>query len=174
MSMGTMETSGVETNHPSINRLRALSLRALLFVYVYILVKIILLKFHAVDLGFLWKRLSAGLHQPALISQRLEAGSLVPFREISRSLQSFSEHDMYNLVGNVAIFMPFGVLLGLLFARKRLAGIKVLLCTSFLSLCLETSQLLFMIGQFDVDDLLLNTMGGILGFAIYRGINRRN
>ncbi|MFF2885998.1 VanZ family protein [Paenibacillus sp. NPDC057967] len=176
--IGTVATSGIETNKRNVNPhnctaggsgpLSVLLLQTLLALYVYMLVKIILLKFHSLDMRFLWSRLLAGLQQPDLLSQRLESGNLVLFREISRSLQSFSSHDIYNLLGNVVIFMPLGILLGLMFTRKRMAGIKVLFYAFFLSLCLETAQLLFMIGQFDVDDILLNTGGGVLGFAIYR------
>lgn len=173
-----MTTSGIETSNRSVHPhkstaggngpLSMLLLWALLVLYVYLLVKIILLKFHPADMGFLWSRLLSGMQQPDLLSQRLESGNLVLFQEISRSLQSFSGHDLYNLLGNVAIFMPLGILLGLMFTRQKLAGIRIMFCSFFLSLCLETAQLLFMIGQFDVDDILLNTMGGILGFAVYR------
>ncbi|REK75157.1 VanZ family protein [Paenibacillus paeoniae] len=145
-----------------------LSLRALLVLYVYMLVKIILLKFHSVDLAFLWGRLMSGLQQPSLLSQWLDTGNLVPFREISRSLHSLNDHNLYNLLGNVAIFMPLGILLGLMFNHEGMSGLKIGGYAFFLSLGLETAQLLFMIGQFDVDDILLNTLGGCLGFIIYR------
>lgn len=36
-----------------------------------------------------------------------------------------------------------------------------------LSLCVETFQLLAKVGSFDVDDLLLNTIGGIAGYIMY-------
>ena len=38
----------------------------------------------------------------------------------------------------------------------------------FLSFCIEITQLVFKVGSFDVDDLLLNTIGGILGFLSYK------
>ncbi|RJX39947.1 VanZ family protein [Paenibacillus pinisoli] len=180
--METVAARGAGTNNRSVHPRKSIAggnsplskllLWAVLVLYVYLLVKIILLKFHSLDMGFLWSRLLAGLQQPDLLSQRLESGNLVLFQEISRSLQSFSSHDRYNLIGNVAIFMPLGILLGMMFARNKLAGMKVLLCAFLLSLCLETAQLLFMIGQFDVDDLLLNTIGGMLGFAAYRSAAR--
>ena len=37
-----------------------------------------------------------------------------------------------------------------------------------LSLLVEVLQLVTKVGSFDVDDLLLNTVGGILGFLIYK------
>ncbi|MFC4304037.1 VanZ family protein, partial [Cohnella boryungensis] len=177
--MGAVAASRIKTNiNINLNnkkakkrdRLSELSLRALLVLYMFMLVKIILLKFRSMDPGFLWGRLLAGLQQPGLLSQRLDMGNLVPFREISRSLRSLSDHDIFNLIGNVAIFMPLGILLGLMFRNIEMAGLKIAVCAFLLSLGLETSQLLFMIGQFDVDDILLNSVGGLLGFVIYRTI----
>lgn len=46
-----------------------------------------------------------------------------------------------------------------------------------LSLCVEVFQLITKVGSFDVDDLLLNTIGGICGyllFAICAAIRRRH
>lgn len=66
---------------------------------------------------------------------------------------------------NVAVFLPFGGLLALTFpALRRLPRIAGL---SFaFSLCIECLQLLFRRGVFDADDLLCNTVGGLLGGAI--------
>ncbi len=36
-----------------------------------------------------------------------------------------------------------------------------------LSMCVEIFQILTKVGSFDVDDLLLNTMGGILGYILF-------
>ncbi|MFB5674324.1 VanZ family protein [Paenibacillus terreus] len=169
--MRTVTTAGMKTN-ASGNRnkmkVSVLSLRALLVLYIYVLVKVILFKFHSLDLGFLGGRLLAGLRQPGLISQQLHTGNLVPFREISRSLYSLTDHALFNVFGNVVIFMPLGILLALMFKVKEMPGMKVFICAFALSLCLETAQLLFRIGQFDVDDILLNSAGGLLGFWIYR------
>ncbi|MBH5316376.1 VanZ family protein [Paenibacillus sp. GSMTC-2017] len=151
-------------------RLSILSLRILLGLYLIMLVKIILLKFHSLDLGFLWGRLLAGLQQPGLLSRQLDTGNIIPFREISRSLHSINGHSIVNLLGNVVIFIPLGILLGLLFDHERMAGVRIWVCSLFLSLSLEIAQLLFMIGQFDVDDLLLNSLGGLLGYAICRAV----
>ena len=64
-----------------------------------------------------------------------------------------------NLVGNVVAFIPFGMFLPWLYGRCRRFG---------LTLGIETVQLVFKVGSFDVDDILLNTLGGILGFWGYR------
>jgi len=151
-------------------RIKALSCWTFLLLYVYLLVKVILLKFQTMDFSFLWGQLLIGLQEPYLLSIRLESANLVPFREINRSLQSLSDHAMVNLFGNVAIFLPLGFVLAFMWNRVRMAGVKIVSCAFLLSLGLETAQLVFMIGQFDVDDILLNTLGGLLGFIVYRTV----
>ncbi len=93
--------------------------------------------------------------------------NLALFREIKRFWSIIGSHGwkpfLFNVVGNVLAFMPFGFLLPKVFIKsKRILLISLL---SFeLSLFAETLQLIFKLGCFDVDDLLLNTIGGILGF----------
>lgn len=72
-----------------------------------------------------------------------------------------------NLGGNVAGFMPFGFFLPIVSRRGR-HWYNTLLLGFFLSLCIEVTQLVFKVGSFDVDDLLLNTIGGILGYFSYK------
>ena len=68
-----------------------------------------------------------------------------------------------NLAGNVIGFIPFGIILPLLMKKfQRLSA--VILGTFCLSLTFEILQLLFEFGSFDVDDLILNTFGGMLGY----------
>lgn len=92
------------------------------------------------------------------------------FKEIKRFLNNTGtlgiRSVLLNLVGNVIGFMPLGFLLPLAFPRVR--GIVFMTLISFTTtLVIETCQLVSCTGSFDVDDLLLNTIGGILGYLIY-------
>lgn len=92
------------------------------------------------------------------------------FVEIKRFIIHYKyftfEEFVTNLFGNIFAFSPFGYLLP--FVRKRKTGFfTVLFCTFCFSLTIESMQLVFKLGVFDVDDLLLNTVGGILGYAMY-------
>ena len=71
-----------------------------------------------------------------------------------------------NVFGNVIAFMPMGFLQPLLSDRQRRKILVVLNCF-IVSLLVETIQLVFKIGCFDVDDLFLNTLGGLIGLMIY-------
>lgn len=103
------------------------------------------------------------------------AYNLVPFKEIRRfivyrnvvGVRSF----LLNIVGNIVGFMPFGFFLPVISRRSRHWYNTVLLSFLF-SLCIETAQLIFKVGSFDVDDMLLNTIGGILGYILYRIVQR--
>ncbi|MGG6311370.1 VanZ family protein [Paenibacillus macerans] len=144
------------------------SVRVLFALYLWLLVKIILFKFHDVGLGFLWRQLQYSLHNPGMVYWRLQEGNLVPMKEIARSFEMMTGHELINLVGNVAIFLPFGVLLGIMFQKEGISGIETFIYALAVSMGLECAQLLFAIGQFDVDDLLLNASGACLGYMLYR------
>ena len=73
---------------------------------------------------------------------------------------------LLNLVGNVAAFIPYGFALPLLFDRMKNGFLTVAACFAT-SLAAETIQLVSKVGSFDVDDLLLNTLGGLSGFIIF-------
>lgn len=108
--------------------------------------------------------------------------NLIPFLEIKRfalsALNGGSIHagDVFmNLAGNVIAFIPFGALLRWVRNKKTGAGI-VILYTFLFSLSIEIIQLVTKVGVFDVDDLILNTAGGAIGYLCYRilrAIDRR-
>lgn len=97
------------------------------------------------------------------------------FREIRRFYihrkQIGMEAVILNLGGNVVGFMPFGFILPIISRRGR-KWYNTLMLVFLLSLCIETTQLVFKVGSFDVDDLLLNTVGGIMGFVAYRIVQK--
>lgn len=92
------------------------------------------------------------------------------FREIRRFWMYRREIGLrtvcINLLGNIAAFVPFGFYVPML--RKRVDNIPgILLCSAGFSLLVETLQLVFRVGAFDVDDIILNTLGGILGYLLF-------
>ena len=94
--------------------------------------------------------------------------NLVPFREIERFWKYRRElgmHSFHNLAGNILGFMPAGFFIPIMWKDKR--GFFFTVCMTFqMSLHAEILQLIFRIGSFDVDDLLLNTFGGMLGYLL--------
>ncbi len=93
------------------------------------------------------------------------------FKEIKRFIryrgQIGIEGFVVNIFGNVLAFVPYGFLLPMLNRTcRRFYAIAILSVVT--SLIIETSQLLLMVGVFDVDDILMNSMGGILGFFVFK------
>lgn len=98
--------------------------------------------------------------------------SLMPFQDLLRSLDQVGrarDTAIANLLGNIALFVPFGAALALRFGRTGVGRAFVLVCG--LSISVEAIQTIWPIGRStDVTDVLMNTLGGLVGFAFMRGI----
>ena len=96
--------------------------------------------------------------------------NLVPFDEIKRYFRYREQVGNWvflrNILGNVVGFIPMGACWPYVFPRMKNPVLVTLVCFEW-SLVIEGTQLFFRIGSFDVDDLLLNTLGGIIGCIIY-------
>ena len=71
-----------------------------------------------------------------------------------------------NIFGNVMGFIPYGFILPVITHRCR-NGFFIILSGFALSLTVETIQLVTRSGCFDVDDLILNTLGAAVGYLIF-------
>lgn len=96
--------------------------------------------------------------------------NLAPFSEILR-YEFGTKLFNYNVFGNIIIFIPFGYLIGAYVAPKKIW--PVLITTFITSLTVEFVQL--HIGRsFDIDDIMLNVVGGIVGYLLYIGLSAIN
>lgn len=104
-------------------------------------------------------------------SDRTYQYNLILFHEIRRFIiyrrQLGFAAVVLNLVGNVIAFVPFGVFLPLLVKRTR-SFVKTVLLGFEFSLFVEIVQLFGKVGSFDVDDILLNTLGVMGGYLLFR------
>ena len=95
-----------------------------------------------------------------------------PFREIRRYIVHAREIGLYgvfiNLFGNIAGFVPFGFTICIISSRCRSRLYYTAIVSYLLSYGIEMAQLLFRAGSCDVDDIILNTTGGILGYVLFR------
>lgn len=96
------------------------------------------------------------------------------FHEISRYIKYRDivgmDYFIINVVGNVVVFMPFGFFVTSFEKKRRgvfLEFLKVTVLGFLFSFAVETVQLITRVGCFDVDDLLLNTIGVALGYVCY-------
>lgn len=93
----------------------------------------------------------------------LYGNNFIPFHEIFR-YEVTSRLFLKNVIGNMIMFFPFGFFISYYINPDYIKPILVL--TLIASVAIEVVQLL--IGRvFDIDDILLNLVGGALGYAIY-------
>jgi glycopeptide antibiotics resistance protein len=82
-----------------------------------------------------------------------------------------TEAFITNLLGNIFAFSPFGFLLPQI-KKKKVGIIRVIISTFLFSFVIESCQFILEVGVFDIDDLFLNTIGGIIGYMMYRIVKR--
>lgn len=93
------------------------------------------------------------------------------FHTISRQLRYARREEMLiNIWGNILLFLPYGFFLPLLWQRYRHLPRFLLMCL-LLPLGIEISQL-FIHRMTDVDDVLLNFSGGVLGGCAFYLVRR--
>ena len=106
--------------------------------------------------------------------ERMYRYNLVPFVEIKRFWIYRKQLGMLavftNIFGNVIGFIPYGFILPVII-RKCRSGFFIVLSGFLLSLVVETIQLVTRVGCFDVDDLILNTLGAALGYLLFAVCN---
>lgn len=105
---------------------------------------------------------------------RIKSGegiNLVPFRTIAGFFKHFiPDIFLVNIVGNIVMFMPWGFGLLLLW-KKRQRFFSAAAYSLALPVLIEACQL-FTGRSVDVDDLLLNFLGGCLGAGVYLGVRK--
>ena len=74
---------------------------------------------------------------------------------------------LLNLIGNTAMFIPLGIVWPSVFKKLDNAA-KAILAGFGFSLAIEIVQLPFYGRTSDIDDLILNTVGYLIGYGIYR------
>lgn len=105
-----------------------------------------------------------------LTNVELNKGSgynIVPFTEILR-YEIGSKLFYYNVIGNIVVFMPFGYIVASYVKSKNIWPSMII--SLIVSLTVEFVQL--NIGRsFDIDDIMLNVLGSIVGYLIYVGLS---
>ena len=97
--------------------------------------------------------------------------NFVPFRTISEFVRYYRADDIIygefsfdNLWGNLAVFMPVGVLFPALWKKQRSFKVFALTIAAVI-IGVEAGQFLTMRGSCDIDDFILNISGAFIGFA---------
>lgn len=89
--------------------------------------------------------------------------NVIPFDMIQQ--QGFT----LNVWGNILMFVPLGIYV--LFMMKKRNMLVAIFYTLLCSVAIEVIQFVFARGSSDIDDVLLNTFGGVIGIIIFRLIS---
>jgi len=95
--------------------------------------------------------------------------NLIPFKTIVSYIIGISKYKLdvwfFNLFGNILAFMPMGFLLPIIFHTLK-SFKRITTLTFLISFFLEMTQFLLKLGITDIDDVILNTLGGFLGYLL--------
>lgn len=96
--------------------------------------------------------------------------NLIPFATISEYATTIdAQHNGIwdiNIWGNILLFVPLGIYLMIYY--KNNSPKRVILTALIVSVVAEILQFIFAIGAMDIDDVILNTVGAILGIGVYQ------
>lgn len=143
-------------------------IRLIFILYVFIIIRLIVFKYPYSELKEI-----ADTWQKNVILEGLDTANFTPFKTIKMYIRYYERLNSFeNLFGNILIFIPFGYLLPGAFSRYRnffffFAG------TFFFVLGIEVFQLFSAFGAFDVDDLILNCFGGLIGYVTFMIIDKK-
>lgn len=118
-------------------------------------------------------RIEYGVNGLHILSGGVHTTNLVPFRVLANTAAEMRHGNtdslLINLIGNIVLFVPVGFCCMLLWPMSKT---KAILCGLGISLCIEICQLFLARGT-DIDDLILNTLGAVIGVLLYTLLNKR-
>ena len=137
----------------------------ILLLYIFLLAQILVLKnLPVIRFAGLILNLGGTQNGPA---------NLIPFRSIlpyvlgERGLLS----AILNLGGNIGLLIPIGFMVP--FLRSKISWPEMFFLSFISGFSIELTQAVFRLGIFDVDDLLLNGLGVLVGYALFRAFIHR-
>lgn len=93
--------------------------------------------------------------------------NIIPFKTILEYIKRWDHIAIYNLFGNIIAFAPMGLFLPLLFKKQN--KLKTFILTNIaIILTIELFQFLSLSGSFDIDDLILNLIGSLTIYSLFK------
>lgn len=137
----------------------------LLIVYSALLIKVMVFRdIPTIKIGHVMLRFGGG--------DANGTANLVPFKTILIYLHGGNGWFIAsaNLIGNILLLVPFGFLIPFVF--QKITWKKSLVIAIATGLIIEGLQVLLQLGIFDIDDVILNGLGVMIGFWIFKGFRR--
>ena len=139
-------------------------LSVVFILYLFFLIKMVVFKYPVEQLQQI-----VDTWQKDVVLEGLHTANFIPFKTIKMYIRYYDMpgiRSFSNLFGNILIFVPVGILLPIVHRASKNIGV-LLLNALLLVVGIEVFQLFSNFGAFDVDDIILNCFGVLLGSCIY-------
>ncbi|MCM3358045.1 VanZ family protein [Psychrobacillus sp. MER TA 171] len=137
--------------------------KVLFTIYILLVLNFIVIKFNG-NIQHLINTIQMNMERRA---QGESSANLVPFRTIKAYIDDISFGIAFiNILGNIIPFIPLGFLIPAAIPSQRNI-IKTMISCFLLILSIEILQLIFFLGSFDVDDVILNLLSCFIGFMLF-------
>ena len=135
------------------------------FFYIVLIIKFVIFKYpmeQLMEIAKGWRK--------EIILEGLSTANFTLGKSIKMYIRYFNNftfwNGMANLYGNLLAFIPLGILFPFCYGKKG-KGLLTLLFSLIFVPSIELFQLVSAFGAFDVDDILLNVLGCMIGYGIY-------
>ncbi len=115
--------------------------------------------------------LGRGFRHVSYIQHLKTSYNLIPFQSIVEYCSRFADHNinlvtfLANMLGNLLLFFPMGVLLPSFTPKVR--GIRCIALGVGMIVTVELIQYASTLGKLDIDDVILNSLGLVLGYGAF-------
>jgi len=140
------------------NKIIKIILLILFIIYFIVLTKLILFKY-----GYNFLKAAMMEWNISLVRQHTQSANIIPFSTIVWSIR-MGGWKITLLFYNIIAFVPFGIFCKLYSYKSTL--LKSLIIGVLVSLLFEVIQLVTLLGEFDIDDIILNTLGVFIGYLV--------
>ena len=101
---------------------------------------------------------------------RVEEINLLPFHSVRENLQYGRNPISWDMLYNMVMFVPFGIIY--CYYQKAFSIYKAIGLSFLTTFSIEAAQFIFKTGVVDIDDLIINTIGSLLGILLYIALQK--
>ncbi|MBE6686862.1 MAG: VanZ family protein [Ruminococcaceae bacterium] len=152
------------------NKDKAVKIMKYTFIFFFLIYIVFLLDMLFFDSYFGRNREGQGIFSGSFSFKELlkDNMNIIPFATIISFFRDFSFYRfIVNILGNLLAFAPLGFFYPLIF-KKMNSPLLLVAGVASTVFIIESAQLLFSCGSFDVDDVILNTLGAYLIYTILK------
>lgn len=101
-------------------------------------------------------------------NETLHAPALIPFHSYREAIQTGSEELYRSNFMNAVLFFPLGIFLGSSLQKTKSSVLLTLVLSFAFSFSIEYLQYYFLLGQPEIDDVIHNVLGAVIGAGFHR------